>query len=148
MIKSTILLNLPSGKKLDLVIVDQDIFNKRERMEQQSKDKWVAALESGDYKQGRRILKSEERYCCLGVKAQIDGCIFENGSFTIWGNHYMRHLPSEYEPGLYGRTGSFNGFLLFEKRDGGNTITYNSLAYLNDSYFDFKDIAFIIKELF
>ena len=29
--------------------------------------KWVRALRSGKYKQGRDYLKEGERYCCLGV---------------------------------------------------------------------------------
>ncbi len=33
--------------------------------------KWVAALRSGDYKQGRRKLSCNERYCCLGVAREI-----------------------------------------------------------------------------
>jgi hypothetical protein len=38
-------------------------------MPQESKDKWVAALRSGDYKQGVGCLytKTDNAYCCLGV---------------------------------------------------------------------------------
>lgn len=42
------------------------------------KDKWVAALRSGDYKQGIGCLKYKDkegtlRYCCLGVLAEVAG---------------------------------------------------------------------------
>jgi hypothetical protein len=35
---------------------------------------WKAALRSGEYKQGRRMLQpTENSYCCLGVLAKIQG---------------------------------------------------------------------------
>lgn len=37
------------------------------------KEKWVAALRSGDYKQGKKVLHNEDNntYCCLGVLCDI-----------------------------------------------------------------------------
>ena len=35
------------------------------------KAKWVAALRSGEYKQGRVYLHDDDRYCCLGVLCAI-----------------------------------------------------------------------------
>jgi hypothetical protein len=41
-------------------------------MNKDIKDKWVAALESGDYPQGTGCLKSETgAYCCLGVLTEL-----------------------------------------------------------------------------
>lgn len=38
------------------------------RMTQEVKDKWVAALRSGEYVQGRDTLRTYDgKYCCLGV---------------------------------------------------------------------------------
>lgn len=38
------------------------------------KKKWIAALRSGDYKQGHKMLKSkDDKYCCLGVACEIIG---------------------------------------------------------------------------
>ena len=38
------------------------------------KAKWVAALRSGDYKQGQHYLKTpDDTYCCLGVLCEIAG---------------------------------------------------------------------------
>ena len=34
-------------------------------------DRWVKALRSGEYKQGRGFLKVKERYCCLGVLCDL-----------------------------------------------------------------------------
>lgn len=44
------------------------------------KDKWIAALRSGEYEQGRSGLCIEDdtgvrHYCCLGVLAQLDGVL-------------------------------------------------------------------------
>ncbi len=36
------------------------------------KKRWVAALRSGKYKQGKRLLKTEDgKYCCLGVLTDL-----------------------------------------------------------------------------
>lgn len=35
------------------------------------KRKWVDALRSGEYKQGREVLKSGDEFCCLGVLADL-----------------------------------------------------------------------------
>ena len=37
------------------------------------KDKWLVALRSGDYKQGKDYLRRNDEYCCLGVAAEISG---------------------------------------------------------------------------
>lgn len=37
------------------------------------KAKWIAALRSGEYPQGRKRLKSSDGYCCLGVLCAITG---------------------------------------------------------------------------
>ena len=38
------------------------------------KEKWVDALQSGDYQQGKLCLHELGRYCCLGVLNHIRGC--------------------------------------------------------------------------
>jgi hypothetical protein len=51
------------------------------------KEKWLVALRSGEYKQGQNQLFDGEKYCCLGVLAEICGMeiadyadeILENG---------------------------------------------------------------------
>jgi len=41
-------------------------------MNRDLKDKWVKALTSGKYKQGRNLLRDgEDRYCCLGVLCDL-----------------------------------------------------------------------------
>ncbi len=41
------------------------------KMKQEIKTKWVNALRSGEYTQGRRTLRVYDTYCCLGVLCQI-----------------------------------------------------------------------------
>jgi hypothetical protein len=36
-------------------------------MDAELKARWVAALRSGEYEQGRRQLRAGDTYCCLGV---------------------------------------------------------------------------------
>lgn len=41
-------------------------------MNQAIKEKWVAALRSGEFEQGRRNLRSsDDKFCCLGVLCHI-----------------------------------------------------------------------------
>ncbi len=47
----------------------------RGKLHQEFKRRWVEALRSGQYKQGRRMLynRETESYCCLGVGCLING---------------------------------------------------------------------------
>ncbi len=40
-------------------------------MNKEIKKEWVAALRSGDYKQGRGSLRHNDAYCCLGVLCEL-----------------------------------------------------------------------------
>ncbi|MGY3609896.1 MULTISPECIES: hypothetical protein [unclassified Bradyrhizobium] len=40
-------------------------------MDADLKKRWVEALRSGDYKQGRRVLRQDDMYCCLGVLCDL-----------------------------------------------------------------------------
>ncbi len=42
-------------------------------MNQDIKDKWIAALRSGKYQQGKYNLRKESSFCCLGVLCDISG---------------------------------------------------------------------------
>ncbi len=41
------------------------------KMNPEVKTKWVAALRSGDYEQGRTYLNNNGKFCCLGVLSEI-----------------------------------------------------------------------------
>ena len=40
-------------------------------MNQQIKAEWVAALRSGEYKQGIHLLRQDDKFCCLGVLCDL-----------------------------------------------------------------------------
>ncbi len=40
-------------------------------MDQQIKAEWVAALRSGEYKQGINFLRQDDKFCCLGVLCDL-----------------------------------------------------------------------------
>lgn len=42
-------------------------------MNQELKTKWVEALRSGKYPQGKRYLNRDGAYCCLGVLCEVRG---------------------------------------------------------------------------
>lgn len=42
-------------------------------MSRKLKGKWVKALCSGKYKQGKAALLSNDRWCCLGVLGSVSG---------------------------------------------------------------------------
>ncbi|WP_326565118.1 hypothetical protein VSH64_25070 [Amycolatopsis rhabdoformis] len=41
------------------------------RMDPEIKAKWIAALRSGEYEQGKRVLVENDRFCCLGVLCDL-----------------------------------------------------------------------------
>lgn len=63
-------------------------------------EKWITALRSGDYEQGKSALKSENKYCCLGVACAINGFtelgkaqfIAPNNTFGITANNGTKDI--------------------------------------------------------
>ena len=114
-------------------------------MKQEIKEKWVAALRSGEYKQTKGYLHNEEGYCCLGVLANLwakekglewknsdgvyamDGCEMQLPSGVVnWAG-----LPTD-DPyvntpeGMNSETGDL--VRLIELNDGG-TLDFTSLTF-------------------
>ena len=55
---------------------------KQPKLDKKLKAKWIKALLSGDYKQGKGILKNKKgEYCCLGVLADICGKLGKSNQF-------------------------------------------------------------------
>lgn len=52
------------------------------KMPKEMKEKWLAALRSGEYKQSKGSLKTAKGYCCLGVLEMVcDGDVeYQNSS--------------------------------------------------------------------
>jgi hypothetical protein len=54
-------------------------------MDAELKAKWVAALRSGEYRQGKHMLRDGDRYCCLGVLCSINGMGFHGDAGSYLG---------------------------------------------------------------
>jgi hypothetical protein len=85
-------------------------------MDKEWKDKWVAALRSGDYKQGTyQLINDNNEYCCLGVLCRLaDGVVKEPFFTNVKGDGLMNKEVSE----LVGLTKHYE--------------TLRSLVYFND----------------
>ena len=95
--------------------------------------KWVAALRSGKYKQGKGKLRHEGRYCCLGVACDISGLVaWEHNSYD----------DEEYE-----LTSQIKNWLGLNTSVGSyyESTTLLTLVALNDSGKSFSEIADIIE---
>ena len=69
-------------------------------MEKALKEKWIEALRSGKYKQGRDVLRSsDDRFCCLGVLCDISGQGQWEGESSEAGYYYYERngQPAEFE---------------------------------------------------
>jgi hypothetical protein len=71
--------------------------------------KWIEALRSGRFKQGRTALRTGDKYCCLGVACEIaglSGVRGKNGIYTY--NGRIEYVPLELQRalGLYSQDGA------------------------------------------
>lgn len=62
-------------------------------------EKWVAALRSGKYEQGKAALKTGDRFCCLGVLCDISqvGKFDKNDCFKTESGIRTGYLSKEVE---------------------------------------------------
>jgi hypothetical protein len=94
--------------------------------------KWIAALRSGEYVQGKGYLNRKEKYCCLGVAVDI---LDPNG----WKGSFDVKCYEKEEACLTKQTLQKIG-LSFELQA--------KLVKMNDNGHDFKSIAdFLEKEM-
>jgi hypothetical protein len=84
-------------------------------MTQQQKDKWVAALRSGQFAQGKRRLidlsQDPPRYCCLGVAREVLN-LQTDSAFCI---------------GEYGAVGNFDTFTFLSQDAQGRLMDLNDV---------------------
>lgn len=97
-----------------------------------NRKKWIAALRSGKYKQGRGILynKKNNTFCCLGVAAIVCGVKLDELK-----SKYSGHLSTHYKPiaiklGLKYRK---EAELIFRNDDG---VSFNTIANDIESWND------------
>ena len=104
--------------------------------------RWVEALRSGEYKQGRNQLRKGDAFCCLGVlcdlHAKENGDSWKSEGETGIYMHAVEELPGDVWAwaGLYSSDGSFRS----------ETDYKICLVELNDSgYHSFNQLANIIE---
>lgn len=107
-------------------------------MNNEIKEKWCEALESGHFKQGTGALcgiyDGEERYCCLGVLCEITG--IKKGKFSFYLNKY-EYVFDDYERGRNYIPDNFMGV---------NSDQIKKLSVMNDDGKNFAEIAAYIRE--
>lgn len=116
------------------------------------KHKWIHALRSGEYKQGRKILKCERNggleYCCLGVLSDLHAKETGNGAW------YPDHKPFEtqfayFAEGTDGACTPPDAVVRWAGLDSNtsNDSTIGNLVRLNDdSRSSFSEIADWIED--
>jgi hypothetical protein len=112
-------------------------------MKRELKAKWLAALRSGEYKQGKSALKDgfgdENKYCCLGVLCEVAGVPYDK-------THRAFAFDSEYGGVVY-RTGYPDGGWSFANGLG-NAFAHDCANMNDEQGLTFNEIAdFIEKEL-
>ena len=104
----------------------------------EAQEEWLVALESGEYKQTRHNLRTDDTFCCLGVACDLSGL----GEWVMTPAD-PRYIYVAAEDGR----ASFNFLLppvrvwLSLTQDEGDT-----LAYMNDNGKTFKEIAAYVRE--
>lgn len=108
--------------------------------------KWVEALRSGKYEQGKNALCRDDKYCCLGVACEValqNGVVITKSTRNITAhnqtfvetlfNSSWAYLPPEVQNwlGLKNDRASFN---------------LTGLATMNDAGYSFEEIADKIEE--
>ena len=89
-------------------------------------DKWIAALRSGNYKQGKGYLKKGDCHCCLGVLCEVAGIKPEFDPEKHW-------VASHYNGELFGLPPALKvGFM---------NLDFNQLMQWNDDGVPFTQIA-------
>ena len=118
--------------------------------------RWVDALESGNYKQGQSSLRTDKDcYCCLGVAADVHPNTTKESWFKqdpdsfyhyitrddSGGSHLPRHMVSS-----FGLSNEWGFYIWGTDDPNGDWAELYSLPDLNDSFaVPFKDIAAILK---
>lgn len=112
-------------------------------MKKEWADKWVEALRSGEYAQGRMALRTHSSYCCLGVLCDIAGATFEPSDIPEPPGLYKAALDGEID--YFALPNTVQSLTGMRTSGGRFSLDENSLAELNDSGESFDEIANIIE---
>lgn len=112
--------------------------------------KWLKALRSGKYEQGKNQLAGDNRFCCLGVACevaiangvQLKKRIRSDGSIVY--NSTSQYLPQSVMKWLGMKT--VKGKFTIHHIDNDGWDEHTTLAELNDNYNNFIEIADTIEK--
>lgn len=115
--------------------------------QKKNRQKWIDALRSGKYKQGRGTLKDGDSFCCLGVLCDVYAKTRRYNGWDSHGTFFDKSFANNSDVDLItpvmdwvGMTNS--GGTYYTKKGKGN-----SLMGLNDeSKLSFKQIANVIEK--
>ena len=120
-------------------------------MNKNIKEKWINALISGDYKQGKLALRQKDEFCCLGVLCDLaskEGIvplqIYGDNSDKTYSYGFDEHGNQEWQqlPPLVAQWADIDDYSGLYNSD------FPSLAEANDDGCTFEEIAVIIKDNF
>lgn len=116
------------------------------KLKPEAKEAWIKALRSGNYKQGRAILRTlDNEFCCLGVFCDINNVPAKEADVFVYNfGDYDEPNECATEPdGVW-----FRDF--FEGDDVSLKDIHETIAYLikmNDDFdYDFNQIADVIEQ--
>ena len=95
-------------------------------------EEWACALESGEFEQCREALRVDDKYCCLGVHAELSGVEYDENSMYLFPGG-----PSSWANPLVEAYGM--------DCTGEPAATWRGLAAENDSGTSFDEIATILR---
>lgn len=106
-----------------------------------NQERWLKALESGNYEQGEGKLRSGNAFCCLGI-----GCLIAKvpGRPQSDGDWYFATNGSSWTKS-YAPTALVEYLALRNQAGGGDDSREPSLIQLNDFSKPFSEIAAIIR---
>jgi hypothetical protein len=107
-------------------------------MNQEIKAKWLSALRSGEYQQGKQALKLYKKFCCLGVLCDIHSKETKNKWVE---NIYLDHQGALPQDVIIWAGLKFSDPSLYY----GKFKSIKSLSDLNDSGKTFLQIADLIE---
>jgi hypothetical protein len=102
------------------------------KMNPEVKAKWIAALESGEYKKGKLALRDkDDSFCCLGVLCDLYAKETGKGTWVLQNYNYKFDANTEEDTSL-GRSSLYAPMQVAEW-SGVDHVTGRALATINDA---------------
>jgi len=125
-------------------------------MKPEIKKRWVAALRSGNYKQGTDVLRSNDKFCCLGVLCDLHAketntdwepvsSILERHSKYLDNVSFLPIAVADWA-GLQNSSPDVAVSDKFKEITDTKTFDTTSLVSLNDKQIPFNTIADLIEQ--